>query len=96
MTAQWQQATVKRIAHYADVADRHLYVEQTVRSFCAHGLVGHEYQASVDGVRLGEFPSLLEAQIAAVYAAETKTASQDDPRGRVDFGFDYREFQPAV
>lgn len=95
MSAHWQEVTVKRSAYCADVGGRRLHVEQTVRSHCAHGLVGNEFQACVDGVRLGEYPSLAEAQDAAVCAAETKTASQDDPRGRVigDLGFDYRDFQ---
>lgn len=94
MIVQWQEATVKRTAYFADVNGRRLHVEQTVRSFCAHGIVDHEYQACVGGVRIGEFPSLVEAQEAAERAAETKTAPQDD-RGAGCYGFDYREFQPA-
>lgn len=91
MTIQWTEATVRRPAYFADVAGRRLHVEQTLRSHCAHGIVGNEFQACVDGVRLGEFETLEDAQAAAVHAAETKTASQDDPRGR-GFGYDYREY----
>lgn len=52
----WQRALeCRRPSYYAtDPAGRRLYVEQTVRSECASGLIGSEFQISIGGVRQGE------------------------------------------
>ena len=86
---RWHNTGGKRSGFYADVAGRRLFVEQTVRSHCAHGIVGTEYQASIAGVRIGEFPSLDAAQNAAIAATQTKTAPQLAPRGRDGVSLDY-------
>lgn len=90
MIARWQDARAGRPAYFADVGPHRAFVQQTVRSHRAHGLIGSEYQASLDGVRLGEFETLEDAQRAAVDAAETKTPPRREPQGReVGAGFDY-------
>ncbi len=85
----WRDAPGRRRAYFADVAGRRLFVEQTVRSHRAHGIVGSEYQTSVDGVRLGEFNTLGDAENAALDAVETKTPPRREPQGRVGVAFDY-------
>lgn len=91
MNTQWRDARGGRPAYYADVAGKRVFVELTVRSHRAHGIVGSEYQANVNGVRLGEFKSLGAAQNAAVEAAQTKTPPRREPQGRENIGpgFDY-------
>jgi len=88
---RWHDARAGRPAYYADVVGHRAFVEMTVRSHRAHGLVGSEYQASLDGVRLGEFDTLDRAQRAAIDAAQTKTPTRREPRGRDSVGtqFDY-------
>lgn len=84
MTAQWSKAdSGKRPALYANVNGHRLFVQQTVRSYCARGLVGTEYQAMVGGKRIAEYPSLALAQAAAVEAAQTKMAPQGRTCGTV-------------
>lgn len=92
----WHEvANARRPAFYADVAGKRLYVEQTVRSHRAHGVVGSEYQVSVNGVRRGEFDSRAAAQRAAVLAAQTwrklKRPHGASRRGVIESGtnFDY-------
>lgn len=91
MTPRWHDARAGRPAYFADVAGHRAFVELTVRSHRAHGLVGSEYQASLDGVRLGEFDTLAGAQGAAIGAAQTKTPPRREPQGRENIGtqFDY-------
>lgn len=74
----WHRANAgRRPAMYADVNGHRLFVQQTVRSYCARGMVGTEYQATIGGVRIAEYPSLVSAQAAA----ETKTAPLGTPAG---------------
>lgn len=80
MTVEWRRADVgRRRAVYADLNGHRLFVQQTVRSYCARGLIGTEYQAMIGGIRIAEYPSLPLAQGAAVEVAQTKTA----PQGRI-------------
>lgn len=84
MTVHWQKADAgRRPAMYADVNGHRLFVQQTVRSHCARGLVGSEYQAMIGGIRVAEYSSLALAQCAAVDAAQTKTAPQGQACGAV-------------
>jgi len=55
-------ADARRETHYADNNGYRLHVEQTVRSHRAHGLVGQEFQASIGGIRVGDFATLALAQ----------------------------------
>jgi hypothetical protein len=98
MTVEWHTATDnRRPAQYADAFGARLFVQMTVRSFCAQGMIGEEYQASVGGVRIGEFDSIDAAKNAAIRAAEMKTAPPREPQGREDdgLGYDFRVLQPA-
>jgi hypothetical protein len=81
MTISWTKIEACRASFYADCAGRRLLVRQTVRSHCAFGKIGLEYQASIGGVRIGEFPSVDLAQAAAIARAQTKTAPRN-MRGR--------------
>jgi|GEM_PF-4147089 len=75
MNTIWREAPAgRRPAFYCDVGEHRLFVQQSVRSHCARGLVGHEYQLSHNGVRQGEFTSLRAAQLAGELMAQTKTA----------------------
>jgi hypothetical protein len=51
----WERAPTRRMAYCADVEADRLFVQQTVRSVRAHGLIGEEYQGFIAGVRVGEF-----------------------------------------
>ncbi len=82
MTVQWLRADAgKRPAMYADVNGHRLFVQQTVRSYCALRWVGTEYQAMIGGNRIAEYQSIAEARCAAVAAAQAKTAPRDEPVG---------------
>lgn len=69
---RWQRSTSRRFAVSAIAYGRCCHVEQTVRSERAHGVIGQEFQASVSGVRLGEFETVEAAQRAAIAAAKKK------------------------
>ena len=67
-----------------------LFVKQTARSHCASGFVGTEFQAAINGVRIGEFNSREDAQRPALDAAQTKTPPRREPQGReLGSSFDY-------
>lgn len=66
----------KRPAYYADHNGRRLYVQITARSRHAYMNVKQQFQASIDGVRIGEFDSLDLAKAAAI------ARSQDQAFGR--------------
>lgn len=87
---EWREAPSRRPAIYADAEGCRVFVEQTVRSHCAHPMIGTEFQVSVAGVRLGEYPSAETAALAGVCAARNKKGPAV-ARGASDDGlvFDY-------
>lgn len=76
----WHRAPTHREAYYAIRGKRRLYVEQTVRAVHCAGRFGREFQATIDGVRLGEYDGLLAAQTAAAQAV--KRAAGNAAAGR--------------
>ena len=79
---EWHIAPTRRQAFYADSNGPRLFVEQTVRSERAHGLVGTEFQAWVSGIRVGDYRSLDEAQTAAVFNSRPTQARRTIPCAR--------------
>jgi hypothetical protein len=74
----WQRAPTRRVGFYADHLGRRLFVEQTVRSMRAHGLVGDEFAGFVGGIRVGEFKTLDRAQRETITAAHRKSQACPD------------------
>lgn len=68
----WEPANNRREAHYADVNGVRLFVQKTVRADRCPLARSDEYQARVNGIRVGEFVGLAVAQRAAIAAATKK------------------------
>jgi hypothetical protein len=83
----WAPAPTRRVAFFADAAGDRLFVQQSVRSVRAHGLIGEEFQSFVNGVRVGDFLSADAAKAGALAAANKKGPAGD--AGPVGVSFDY-------
>jgi hypothetical protein len=65
----WQRVTqCRRPTFYAtDPNGRRFYIEQTVRSEHASGMVGSEYQLSISGIRQGEIRLEAPGEVACAF-----------------------------